>query len=83
MNLNLIFYQIWLQSLQEARFINQNRTELKNLKIYNSEQFYEFSTLITCIVRACDEVSDECLSYEEFKKDVKMTLRKIKLECHL
>lgn len=62
------YSQLWYQSMKHASSINKNRTELRNIQILNSNNSFEFSRLITAILRSFDELSDEEISYEEFKE---------------
>lgn len=72
------YSQLWYQSMKHASSINKNRTELRNIQISNSNNSFEFSRLITAILRSFDELSDEEISYKEFKEYLQTSTRKIK-----
>jgi hypothetical protein len=72
------YYQLWYQSMKHISSIDKNRTELRNIQISNSKNSFEFSRLITAILRSFDELSDEQISDEEFKEYLQTSTRKIK-----
>jgi len=64
--------------MKHTSSIDKNRIELRKIRISNSKNSFEFSGLITAILRSFDELSNEEISYEEFKEYLQTSTRKIK-----
>lgn len=72
------YHQLWYQSMKHISSIDKNPIELRNIRISNSKNSFEFSSIITAIVRSFDELSNEEILYEEFKQYIQTSTRKIK-----